>query len=84
MKASKYEYTMQLLAAMTSEEIAKRKNISKIEAFDIFMQSETAEILFNDEFVLWWNGPVYLAEMYEKEISSKSSIQVLTMNPHIV
>ena len=84
MKASKYEYTMQLLAAMTSEEIAKRKNISKIEAFDIFMQSETAEMLFNDECVLWWNGPVYLAEMYEKEISSKSSIQVLTMNHHIV
>lgn len=71
MKASKYEYTMQLLVAMTSEEIAKRKNISKIEAFDIFMQSETAEMLFNDEFVLWWNGPVYLAEMYEKEMISK-------------
>jgi len=30
------------------------------------MQSETAEMLFNDEFILWWNGPVYLAELYEK------------------
>lgn len=35
------------------------------------MQSETAEMLFNDEFILWWNGPVYLAEMYEKEMISK-------------
>lgn len=67
--ASKYEYTMELLAAMTATEIAKRHNISKVQAFDKFIQSKTADMLFDDELNFWCNGPDYLADEYEREMA---------------
>ena len=67
--ASKYEYSMELLAAMTASEIAKRHNISKVQAFDKFIQSKTADMLFDDELNFWWNGPDYLTDEYEKEMA---------------
>lgn len=67
MKPSKYEYTMELLAAMASETIARRQKISKIRAFDKFMRSKTAEMLFDDSFDLWMNGPDYIADEYKRE-----------------
>lgn len=67
MKVSKFEYSMELLAAMTATEIARRQNISNIEAFDIFIQSETANMLFDEETHFWWNGPDYLADEFERE-----------------
>ena len=66
MNVNKHEYTMELLAAMTASEIAKRHNISKLQAFDKFIQSKTADMLFDDELNFWWNGPDYLADEYEK------------------
>ena len=39
MNVNKHEYTMELLAAMTASEIAKRHNISKVQAFiNLFSQ----------------------------------------------
>ena len=71
--ASKYEYTMELLAAMTASEIAKRHNISKVQAFDKFIQSKTADMLFDDELNFWWNGSDYLADEYEREMAVNGS-----------
>lgn len=73
MKVNKHEYTMELLAAMTASEIAKRHNISKVQAFDKFIQSKTADMLFDDELNFWWNGPDYLTDEYEKEISANGT-----------
>lgn len=69
MKVNKYEYTMELLSAMTASEIAKRNNISKLQAFDKFIQSKTADMLFDEKLSFWWNGPDYLADEYEKEMA---------------
>ena len=69
MKISEHEYTMELLSSMTASEIAKRNNISKLQAFDKFIQSKTADVLFDDELNFWWNGPDYLADEYEKEMA---------------
>ena len=71
--ASKYEYTMELLASMTAIEIAKRHNISKLQAFDKFIQSKTADMLFDDELNFWWNGSDYLADEYEREMAVNGS-----------
>lgn len=73
MNASKYEYTMELLAAMTASEIAKRQNLSKVQAFDKFIQSKTADMLFDESLVFWWNGPDYLADEYEREIADNGA-----------
>ena len=70
---SKHEYTMELLAAMTASEIAKRHNISRVQAFDKFIQSKTADMLFDDELNFWWNGSDYLTDEYEKEMSANGT-----------
>ena len=71
---SKYEYTMELLSAMTASEIARRQNISKTQAFDKFIQSETGNMLFDEELRFWWNGPDYLADEYEREMTAERTV----------
>ena len=62
MVVSKYEYTMQLLAAMVSENIAKRQRISREKAFFRFMRSKTGQMLFDESTDMWMNGPDYIAD----------------------
>lgn len=71
MRVSKYEYTMQLLAAMASMNIAKEKKISRTKAFFEFMKSKTAEMLFDEDTDMWMNGPDYIAEEYRLEMRAK-------------
>ena len=67
MKPSKYEYTMELLSAMAAENIARKQKISKIKAFDRFMRSKTAGLLFDEDSGFWMNGPDYIADEYRRE-----------------
>ncbi len=64
---SENEYTMELLAAMASENIAKCQKISKVKAFMRFMKSKTAEMLFDESTYMWMNGPDYIADEYRRE-----------------
>lgn len=68
---SKYEYTMQLLAAMASINIARSQKISRIKAFYKFMKSKTAEMLFDESTDMWMNGPDYIADEYRREMAAK-------------
>lgn len=68
MEVSKYEYTMQLLAAMASQNIAKRQKISREKAFFRFMRSKTGQMLFDEGTDMWMNGPDYIADEYRREI----------------
>ena len=67
---SENEYTMELLAAMASEIIAKRQKISKVKAFMRFMKSKTAEMLFDESTYMWMNGPDYIADEYNREMET--------------
>ncbi len=69
---SENEYTMELLAGMAGKEIAKRYGISDIQGFDLLMSSKTGEMLFDDNYDLWQNGPDYIASEYFLEKSSNS------------
>ena len=71
MRVSKYEYTMQLLAAMASMNLAKEKKISRTKAFFMFMKSETADMLFDERTDMWMNGPDYIADEYRREMKAK-------------
>lgn len=62
---------MELLAAMAAETIARRQKISKINAFDRFMKSKTADMLFDDGFDFWMNGPDYIADEYKREQNAR-------------
>ncbi len=67
MDGGRYEYTMQLLAAMASINIARQQKISRNKAFFKFMRSKTAQLLFDPELDFWMNGPDYIADEYRKE-----------------
>lgn len=67
MKEDMYEYSMELLAAMAAENIARQQKISKIKAFDRFMRSLTAKMLFDPNLTFWMNGPDYIADEYRRE-----------------
>lgn len=71
MKVSKYEYTMQLLAAMASINIARQQKISRTKAFFKFMKSKTGEMLFDESTDMWMNGPDYIADEYRREMQAK-------------
>ena len=64
---SENDYTIELLAAMATENIAKQQKISKTKAFARFMRSKTAEMLFDETTYLWMNGPDYIADEYRRE-----------------
>ena len=57
MSVSENEYTLEILAAMVSQNIAKRQKISRTKAFTRFMKSKTAEMLFDESTYMWMNGP---------------------------
>jgi len=67
MVLSKYEYSMELLAAMACKTIAERHKIAPIVAFDSFIKSQTAKMLFDERTAFWCNGPDYIADEYERE-----------------
>ena len=71
MVASKYEFTMQLLAKMAAENIARKQKISKNKAFFKLMKSQTGKMLFDDSLDLWMSGPDYIADEYRLEMQAK-------------
>ncbi|MBO4214503.1 MAG: hypothetical protein IKX99_07280 [Lachnospiraceae bacterium] len=68
MSVSENEYTLELLAAMVSQNIAKKQKISRTKAFTRFMKSKTAEMLFDESTYMWMNGPDYIADEYRREV----------------
>jgi len=77
MTTSKYEFGMELLAAMTASVIARKQKISKVRAFDKFIKSETARMLFDQDTGMWLNGPDYIADEYKKEMYFKRTGKTL-------
>ena len=67
MALSKYEYSMELLAAMACKTIAEQQKITPIVAFDNFIKSQTAKMLFDERTAFWCNGPDYIADEYKRE-----------------
>ena len=74
MALSKYEFSMELLTAMACKTIAERQKISPIEAFDKFIKSETAKMLFDERTAFWCNGPDYIADEYKREVDSVATV----------
>ena len=68
---SKYEYSMELLVAMASTNIAREKKISKTNAFLKFIKSQTGQMLFDESTDMWMNGPDYIADEYRREMAAK-------------
>lgn len=59
--------SVDLLVAMTVEEIAEKEKRDPSDVFPEFLESRTASMLYDEDTKFWWNGPSHIAEVYEKE-----------------
>lgn len=64
-------YTIDSIITMTVEELSKKIDKSQNEILADFLQSKTCKLLYDTNLKVWWEGPVYLAEMYMEEIGKK-------------
>ena len=71
----KCEYSMQLLAAMASINLARRQRISRNKAFSRFVKSQTGKMLFDKSTDLWLNGPDYIADEYRREMAARRKMR---------
>ena len=62
-----------MLVTLTVEEIAGQENIDPSDALTSFLSTHTAEMLYDEENKLWWDGPSYIAEQYFSETSQKET-----------
>lgn len=62
------EYTIDVLTAMTVEELAEDMGKDSKEVLVDFLYSKTGKALYDSTTKLWCNGPSYIADMYKDEI----------------
>ena len=67
----KMDFTIDLLIAMTVEEIAEDTGKDSKDVLTDFLCSKTGKTLYDKETRLWCNGPSYIAELYMEEISNE-------------
>ena len=65
----KIDYTIDLLIAMTVEELVSETGKDAKEVLMDFLGSKTGKALYNKNTRLWCNGPSYIADMYREEVS---------------
>ena len=58
------------MQVMAGKSIAEQKKIPQIKAFDSFIKSKTANILFDERTAFWCNGPDYIADEYYREMGN--------------
>lgn len=64
------ELAMEILCAMTIEDIAEETEGDIEEVYRTFRRSRTFEMLFDEETGLWLNGPDYVAYEYESNMKA--------------
>ena len=69
MKASQREYVMGLLVSMMVHDRAGRESRPFVDVFSEFRRSRTYQNLMDPETGLWMNGPDYLSEEYDMELT---------------
>jgi hypothetical protein len=71
MNKEKTVLAMNLVTMMVAEDIAEELGKPAEEILLDFMQSETAEKLYDDSLKLWWDGPDAIGERYKEELAAK-------------
>ena len=62
------ELAMELLCAMTVEDIAAETNEDIDDVYKKFRKSRTFDMIFDEETGVWLNGPSYIVDEYQNEI----------------
>ena len=61
------ELAMELLCAMTIEDLAKESGKDEMDVYREFRKSNTFDIIFDEDTGLWLNGPDYVIEELRRE-----------------
>lgn len=61
-----------MLIALTVDEISERLGRDPIDVMPEFIGSRTARVLYDESTKLWWDGPSAIAEMYLEEKGLKN------------
>ena len=64
-----------LLAAMVVEQLAQEDHRDPTDVFPEFMASQTAQMLYDEETKLWWDGPATVVRTYRDEKAHKPAIR---------
>ena len=64
------DFTIDMLIAMTVEELAEDLGKDTKDVLADFCVSKTGKALYDESTKLWWNGPSYIADIYKKELDS--------------
>lgn len=67
------DYTIDVLAAMTIEELSEETGKETKELIADFLLSKTGKALYDSLTKLWCNGPSYLADMYKEEVAVRQT-----------
>ena len=65
----KYNNSIDVLIALTVQEISATTVRDMSDVMEEFMSSRTAKMLSQEDLKLWWNGPSDIAQMYKEEKS---------------
>jgi hypothetical protein len=61
------DYTVDSLITMTVEELSNKLDMSENDVLADFLQSKTCKLLYDTDLKVWWEGPLYLSQMYMEE-----------------
>lgn len=74
------KFAIDAIVTLTVDEISLETGEDAMAILPKFIESKTAETLYDESSKLWWNGPAYIAEMYlaetVKESLSRSEQQI--------
>ncbi len=62
---------MDLVAVMVVCNLADEEGCDVADCLPAFLQSQTAERLYDDSPKYWWDGPAAMEEMYKAEVATR-------------
>lgn len=64
---------MDLVAVMVVCDLADEEGRDVADCLPAFLQSQTAERLYDDSLKYWWDGPAAMEEMYKAEVATRQT-----------
>lgn len=65
------KFAIDAIVALTVDEISLETGEDPMVILPKFIESKTAQALYDESSKLWWNGPAYIAEMYLEESNNQ-------------
>lgn len=61
------KFAVDVTVTLVVEELVKDLKLEPSVILKDFVSSKTGALLYDESSKLWWNGPLYVADMYKKE-----------------